>query len=378
MAQKDISILVVDDDSSNFDVIEAILSEQNYLLNYSASGRDAINSLDVYNPDVILLDVMMPDLDGLEVCKKIRKIQKWQFVPIIMVTALDSKSDLARCLMTGANDFISKPINATELKARVYSMVRIKQQYDKIQALSHLQQETINILQNSLQQLQNSLISTLSHELNTPLNGIIGSLQLLKYELSQSNIETVEWAEISARRLEKLIKKLLLYSKIEIALTVNPNDNNHQLEPTIFPKNEITLRMIHLAQRVQRKNDLVIKLKSAKVKIKQEYLWIIFDELLDNALKFSEPQTPILITSKIAGKMFNICVSDSGRGMTVEQIACIGAFMQFERKTYEQQGLGMGLKLVKKIAESVSGKLEINSVYQQSTTVTVNLPIAGG
>ncbi len=170
------AILVVDDEPDNFDVLETLLSTQNYQLDYAAGGYEAIAALATFNPDLILLDVMMPEIDGLEVCRQIKAKPQWQTVPIIMVTALNAKSDLDQCLRAGADDFITKPINAVELRARVHSMLRIKRQYDHIQSLLQLREETIQLLENHLSELRGNLASSLSHELNTPLNGILGTI----------------------------------------------------------------------------------------------------------------------------------------------------------------------------------------------------------
>jgi CheY-like chemotaxis protein len=102
------SVLIIDDEADNFDVIETILGDRDYQLHYAASGQDAIAYLDTFQPDLILLDVMMPVMDGIEVCERIKALPEWQAVPIIMVTALNSKEDLARCMNAGADDFISK------------------------------------------------------------------------------------------------------------------------------------------------------------------------------------------------------------------------------------------------------------------------------
>lgn len=123
------SILVIDDDPDNFDVIETLLNNQDYQLHYAASGQEAIASLDAFQPDLILLDVMMPGMNGLEVCQRIKAMPEWATVPIIMVTALATKRDLANCLAAGADDFLNKPVNRLELVARVRSMLRIRQQY---------------------------------------------------------------------------------------------------------------------------------------------------------------------------------------------------------------------------------------------------------
>lgn len=199
------SILVIDDEPDNFDVIETLLSDQDYLLHYATSGQEAIASLNLFQPDMILLDVMMPGMDGIEVCQQIKAIPKWQPVPMIMVTALTAKEDLAHCLKSGADDFISKPVNALELRARIHSMLRIKQQYDKIQTLSNIQVNTIKVLESTLDELRTNLASSLPNELNTPLNGIVGTINLLVEDID--NMDTPEILEIlglankSARRL---------------------------------------------------------------------------------------------------------------------------------------------------------------------------------
>jgi diguanylate cyclase len=126
------SVLVIDDEPDNFDVIETLLNDRDYQLHYAASGQEAIDSLNLFEPDVILLDVMMPGMDGIEVCQRIKAMPKWEAVPIVMVTALTAKTELARCLTAGADDFISKPVNRLELTARVRSMLRIHRQYQQL------------------------------------------------------------------------------------------------------------------------------------------------------------------------------------------------------------------------------------------------------
>ena len=126
------SVLVIDDEPDNFDVIETFLNDRDYQLHYAASGQEAIDCLNLFEPDVILLDVMMPGMDGIEVCQRIKAMPKWEALPIVMVTALTTKTELARCLTAGADDFISKPVNRLELTARVRSMLRIHRQYQQL------------------------------------------------------------------------------------------------------------------------------------------------------------------------------------------------------------------------------------------------------
>jgi diguanylate cyclase (GGDEF)-like protein len=137
------SILIVDDEPDNFDVVQALLSDQDYQLHYASNGQEAIDSLKLFQPDVILLDVMMPGIDGIDVCQRIKTMPEWEAVPIIMVTALTNKTDLARCFAAGADDFISKPVNRLELTARVRSMLRIHQQYQQLSTFNTRLEATV-------------------------------------------------------------------------------------------------------------------------------------------------------------------------------------------------------------------------------------------
>lgn len=121
--------MVVDDEPNNFDVIETLLYTEGYVLNYASNGQKALERLDKFKPDLILLDVMMPELNGFEVCQRIKTNPTWQHIPIIMITALDSKETLANSLEVGADDFICKPVSGIELKARIRSLLRISQQH---------------------------------------------------------------------------------------------------------------------------------------------------------------------------------------------------------------------------------------------------------
>ena len=390
-------ILIVDDDPQNFEVIETLLSigvskdlpleadalgeHQDYQLYYAASGQEAIEFLDIFRPDLILLDVMMPGIGGIEVCRRIKAMPKWQAVPIIIVTALSTKSDLAKCIAAGANDFISKPISAIELRARVHSMLRIKQQYDNIQTLSRIQNNTINILESTLSELHGNLASNLAHELNTPLNGIVGTVSFLKSYLE--NMDTSEVREMldlvdrSARRLENLTQKFRVYLELELSASQLSTSQQPRFisNQTRFSSSTIESELKTYAYKCDRGNDLVLELEEANLALSERHLSIIFRELVENALKFSSPASIVKVTSQVAGDMLNLSVHDSGRGMTEAQIAKVGPFMQFEREVHEQQGVGMGLKLVKKIVKLAGGQFWINSVYQQETTVNIALPI---
>ena len=385
------SILVVDDEPDNFDVIEAFLSDRDYQLHYAWNGLEALKSLHVFQPDVILLDVMMPELDGITTCQKIKAMAEWKSVPIIMVTALSDKEDLARCIQAGADDFISKPVNSTELRARVQSMLRIRQQYQSIQELSQLQERTIDILQGSLDELRGSLSMSLPHELNTPLNGIFGVLGILIEEHEDMDHEEIaellQLAKTSTMRLERVSRRYLNYIQLVRDSSLKLVSNSSIAANVASTASEIALETIDSAEwianasasqtnSVKRSADLVLDLATAQLSMSIKHLQTIVEELLDNAIKFSQAGTPITIKTESMDSWLYLSITNQGRGMTELQIAQIGAFIQFERRSYEQQGLGLGLAIVQKLIDRYGGSLLIQSVVDQETTVTAKLPLA--
>ena len=374
------SVLVIDDEAHNFDVIEMLLSDQDYQLHYAANGQKAIATLDLYQPDVILLDVMMPIIDGMEVCRQIKALPQWEHIPIIMVTALSTKEDLARGLEVGADDFISKPVNGIELRARVRSMLRINQQYQRIKELSRLQEHSIELLKANLEQLCGNLLLTLPHELNTPLNGVVGVIELLAnghQDMNPSDLH--KWlviAQHSALRLEQFTKRFLQYAQLEIATSNSSLSEAKTISPATLATHLVIETAIKAkAQSVHRSQDLQWSLAKVDLSITSQDLLSIMDELLENAFKFSKPGTLVNVTSRFVNDIFYLAIADQGRGMTPEQVTQIGIFSQFERQKHGQQGIGLGLKIVQKIVENRGGKFAISSIYQQGTTVAIELPL---
>jgi two-component system, sensor histidine kinase and response regulator len=372
------SILVVDDEAANFDVIEALLGEENYALQYASSGQEAFESLEILPIDLILLDVMMPEMDGIEVCSKIKANLKWQAIPIVMVTALTAKEELARCLNAGATDFLSKPVNGLELRARVQSMLRIKQQYDEIQKL---QRDTINILERNLQELSGNIASSVPHEFNTPLNGILGGLELLIEDHKNMDVEEVhEWLQSSyksAIRLNDLTKKFLTYTQLEIKIQQINTPDSKKIKLVEIPDKIFIVDLIeNKAQQSGRLDDLIFDLDNGKPAINQQDFQNILNEIIENAFKFSQPGTPVTINSKAINHNFYLTISNQGRTMTDEEIGSIGAFRQFKRKLYEQQGIGLGLKIVAIILKIYGGKLSISNLDKPGTNVEIELPLA--
>ena len=337
----------------------------------------------------------MPGIDGIEVCRQIKAAPKWRSIPIIMVTALTAKSTLAQCLETGADDFISKPINALELRARIDSMLRIKHQHTRlkrltrqlkkqrnyIHSISKLQRNSITLLSNSLEKLRQGLATNLTQELNSPLRGVLAILTMLQVQfddMSPTEVkQSVELATQSAHQLETLLQQILFYLYIESKIAKKSNVNLLlETSDTQYSSQDIISKISKSrARRAQRSEDVMLDLQDASLTMAEQYFSLIVSALVDNALKFSNSGTSVIVSSKVENNLFYLSIRDMGQGMTQEQIASIGAFTQFSRQFSGSQGLGLGLTLVQKIVNLCHGRLIISSVPDQGTTMRITLPI---
>jgi adenylate cyclase len=155
------TILIVDDEPVMHDILQGLLAAEGYNFTVANDGLEAVEKVKQLDPDLILLDIMMPGLSGLEVCQSLKTDQEWQHIPIILVTALDGSDNVAAGLDAGADDFLHKPFDKTELQARVRSMLRIKSQYDEleyqrrqVEATLHLREELARVTAQHLEELQ--------------------------------------------------------------------------------------------------------------------------------------------------------------------------------------------------------------------------------
>ncbi|WP_017325917.1 hybrid sensor histidine kinase/response regulator [Synechococcus sp. PCC 7336] len=383
-----ISILVIDDEPDNFDVIDSIYRinkswfSENKPLNlcYSSSGQEAIDSLGAINPDLILLDVMMPVMDGIETCKKIKSTNDWKSIPIIILTALSTKEDLARCLEAGADDFVSKPINSVELMARTKSMLRIKWQFDEIKQYADIQKDAISVLNKSLQELKGNVEIGLSFDVKAPLTNLMGSLYILRSDYkklkSERIHELVNLAYQSSLNLERLTCKFLTYLQIKSTDLSALECTSKLTKPRLnYIGNAIATkfsRPTDIEIIFEEKNNLVIG-------INQKHFQLLLEELLDNAFRFSSSGQPVTVLCSFADRKLDLWIIDRGKGIAVLQndglqeedsLACI------------KQLSGFGLKIAISIIELYGGNIKISSMkdngtkmhLQLSTQATKNIP----
>ncbi len=372
------SILVVDDEPSNFEVIEALLSITGYILHYVNRGQDAIAALDKLNPDVILLDVMMPGIDGIEVCRQIKAMPQWQAVPIIMVTALTGAKDLARCLEAGADDFVGKPINGVELRARVQSMLRIKKQHDQIQSLSKLQRNNIHSLENNLNELRLDLAVSFPAELNTPLDSILESVGRLKqhiHEMTPFEVdEALEIVNKSTVELSKLNKDFLFY--LQLSLPAKDIRKHEMCEA----RTTIEQLMIRRTAQLKTSTRLNLNIEDAELAVAEEDLKYIVDEFLTRILKISEAEVFINIYGRIMDGAFHFYIDNRQANAISRDNSKLSELIQFNSGMNSNQELSIGLKIAKKMIETYEGLFLITAAGvlpdgQGETTIYITLPL---
>ncbi|AUS99347.1 hybrid sensor histidine kinase/response regulator [Nostoc sp. CENA543] len=352
------SILVIDDEPDNFDVIEALLFNEGYELNYAASGQRVIERLKIVQPDVILLDVMMPDVDGIEVCKHIKSHSQWQYIPIIMVTALTAKEDMVRCMAAGADDFISKPVNGLELRARVNSMLRIKRQHDDLQALLNLREDMVKMI---------------LHDMRNPLTSILLATEILKLPHFPPERQKTKVEQIvnSVQQLQALIDDLMIMAKLESGKMVLNYTNVDLVSLCLSALNSFE------AIATQKNLRLISDFPQPHIHLNLDVLIFrrVIDNLLSNAIKFSPKNSQVILqTSDCRPESIMIQVADSGVGISDEAKQII--FEKYEVGTLmpEVSQLGLGLAFCKMAIEAHGGTITVKNNQPRGSVFTVVLP----
>lgn len=361
-------ILVIEDDLNVRSIILDILEAEEFLGVGAENGETGVKLAQEILPDLIICDVMMPELDGYQVLGELRACQTTATIPFIFLTAKSTPADLRQGMNLGADDYLTKPFTHQDLLAAIRS---------RIQKHETFEQKT----QKQLDELRNNITLSLPHELRTPLNGIIGTTQLLMSdfeEMSPDEIqEMLENISISATRLYRLICNFLLYADLELL-----NRDPQRLK--YFPKGSISDPEILIKNVIENKrkessyinHEFYFEIEKLALSIPEEIFQKITEELIDNAIKFSKIHDLISVKG-YKTKMNCYCLEfiNSGRGMTAEQIARIGAYQQFERHIYEQQGSGLGLILVRRLVQFYQGDMEIQSTPGKITIVRIFLSL---
>lgn len=397
------NILIVDDTPDNLVVLEGILTDCGYRVRLAPTGELALRSIAANLPDMILLDIRMPAMDGYAVCERLKQQEPTREIPIIFLSALGDVQDKVKGFEAGGVDYITKPFQVNEVLARVKTHLtlhrlqqslreeilrRTRAEEDLRIANQHLAATNTQLteLNQQLQQANQALhkanaskdafFSIIAHDLRSPFMALLGLTEVLSEELERMAHDRLKrmlrTIHETAEKTYALLTNLLEWSRLERGLT--------ECRPELFPLAALLERDIRLyAAMLERKQIVLTTHVSPDICLYADLKMVdtVVRNLLSNALKFTAPGGCITITAAPQpNQRIAVVIADTGIGMEPETLA---ALFQIERKTSRtgtagEEGTGLGLILCKELVEKNGGTLHVTSVVGQGSRVTVILP----
>jgi signal transduction histidine kinase len=369
-------ILIVDDEPSVVEIISFFLDKQGYQTFSAANGREALDLVRQDKPDVVVMDVNMPEMDGVEACRRIKKSPKTHFLPVILVTAKGDTSTRIQGKDAGADDYLDKPVNELELTTRVRTLLRGALLYEQVEASNReleqrVVERTVELREayerlKALERAKSDIITNVSHELRTPLQHIRSSVALLTSGgLPQTQTDILrDTVDSAVESLVYLVEDM-----------INLGDGNtlriaDVMMPHIVKQAVSQCRAAH----TNRADNILIQMEDDLPPIHGDAraLTRVIYHLLDNALKFSEEGSQVVVSAeRTPDDNVRVTVQDHGIGITVGQREQVfEAFFQVDRSsTRRYQGIGLGLALVQLILEGHGVEAHLESEEEQGTTI---------
>jgi two-component system, sensor histidine kinase and response regulator len=354
-------ILIVDDTPSARQINAAILSKDGYEIEYAGDAADCLQKLETFKPDVILSDIVMPGMNGFEMCRVIKDDARFRYVPLILISSLDQKEDMVRGLESGADEFLQKPAHPAELRARVRTMLRVKRQHDE--------------LQDALK-LRDDIAHTIVHDMRSPLNAIIGTADLLSQGAGgdPKRASGLERIMKQARRLNSLANDLLMISKIE--------NGRMLLNKRLFSLDEMLSKTLDNYEMLARASSHQLVFESSGEPMPPmhgdpDLVIRIFDNLITNALKYSPANTSIRIRLlHDPGKDSIVAeVADQGSGVPLEQQDLIfEKYGTLQNAPEGVQQFGIGLYFCKLAVEAHRGTIRVRPNEPFGSVFCLELP----
>jgi len=353
------SILIVDDITKNLQVVGTILRQAGYAVTPATSGLEALEGLREKVPDLILLDLMMPEMDGLEVCRRIKSDPATSQIPVIFLTASNEMEHLVQGFEVGAVDYVTKPFNPPELLARARTHLELKLARERLREMNDEKNEFMGIA---------------AHDLRSPLNAIKGYSEMVLEDqgLGKENAELVGKIHEAAARMAEMVQNLLDANRIErgeMKLNLAPTEISGLLASVVEGQRP---RAAAKQQTIQFENETppVTAMVDPLVMVQ------VLENLLSNAVKYSPPGKNIFVRLKKQAMAHRIEVQDEGPGLSVEdQKRLFGKFARLSAKpTGGEHSTGLGLSIVKKMAEAMRGKVWCESELGHGAIFILELP----
>ncbi|OUD14227.1 sensor histidine kinase [Thioflexithrix psekupsensis] len=365
MTQKD-TLLIVDDMPDNVTLLRRFLNEAGFRVLVANNGETGIRTAEYAKPDLILLDVMMPVIDGFNVCQALKEREITRDIPIIFMTALSDTVDKVKGLKLGAEDYVTKPIQHEEVLARIRTHIKLRKQQQQIQQQNE-------ILQQRNQDLD-MFAQMVAHDLKNPLSGVITLTDILAQTISPDRYpeaRTLKQLDILARTSRRMM------SIINALLTLAGVSNQSQpvleaVDMAAIVQQVLQVRLAHLIAEHQAE----VELPEQWPLIHSYPPWIeeVWANYLSNGIKYGgSPPKLTLGAEKIEGNHVKFWVKDNGNGLAESEQARL--FLPFTRLHHHSiEGHGLGLSIVKKIAEKLGGKAGVISEKNQGSLFYFILP----
>ncbi len=364
-------LLVIEDNAEVRENLVWLLEASGYAVRSAADGREGLERARAHPPDLILCDVMMPELDGLGVLRALRSEASTATIPFVFLTARADREDLRAGMAAGADDYITKPFSTREVLAAVEARLQ------KQEAL-HEQQES------RLDELRLNISRALPHELRTPLVAVIGFSEILREDWEalgpHEGREMAQHIYAAGRRLERTVENYGAFAELTLAASDPEARAGFGQAPAVEAGGLVRAEAERVARSHERPGDLCLDVTEAgcRVPMREEHLRKAVHELVDNAFRYSRPGTPV--TVRVDGSARALEVVDEGRGMQPDEVRRIGGFLQFGRARHEDQGSGLGLAIVERLGRlygggrGVGGGLGVESQPGLGTTARFALP----
>ena len=377
-------VLIVDDERRNVELLKVMLAPEGYMIMTASNGPEALGLLEDQQPDLILLDVMMPGMDGYEVAGKIKANPATKNIPVIMLTALDDRNARMLGLNAGAEDFLTKPMDRAELCVRVRNLLRLKAYGDKLRAahealaVALAEAGEARRMAEHANNAKTQFLRAMSHELRTPLNAISGYTEILEMGIrgvvNPAQVKDLGRIKRAAAYLLRLINDVLTIARLEGARPL------HLISIAVNP---VLAEVEGLCILQAKANGLTLTVAPCEHDIfataDAERFQQILLNLTTNAIKFTPKGGSINITCDDDTGVVRIRVNDTGVGVRLLDIDRVfEPFVQIDRHltTETQQGVGLGLSISRELARAMSGDLTLESVEGVGSTFTLSLPIA--
>ncbi|WP_128548244.1 hybrid sensor histidine kinase/response regulator [Larkinella soli] len=359
-------ILLIEDEMQIRENISELLTLNGFRVETAANGRDGISQAMLHPPDLILCDIMMPEVDGYQVLDVIRGNRSLANVPFIFLTAKTDAVNLRRGMVLGADDYLTKPFTFQALLNTIESrMKRESQRKADLQA--------------RLAEQRGTIASMAAHEYNTCLNGILGFSSLLIDQYQAFNEEEllsmVEMIRVSGTRLKRSLDNIRLMDDLQ---HLNPESPayDYYVGGSSLISAELFPRLVSRVEYRQGREMLYrYEVETARLRISADNLAVCLEELVDNAVKFSEPNGLVHLSGVVEGECYRFTATNQGQSFQTGDLDRIAPYTQFDRSRYEQQGFGLGLSILKQILKLNGGSLKIESRGDR-TEVSIRLPVA--